>query len=151
MASARYTRYSVRQKEQGRQAQESSHRFASDSLCAALPLMADSLPTEIKASLSLVTPPPSTPTALALTKAVRVLPSATLRFLRLKLLKLFKAPRGSEAELWIRMVNGELAPLGDIREADDDKEIDWWLESGSEVVLCTKKPNEGWCDNDRML
>jgi hypothetical protein len=113
--------------------------------------MADSLPTEIKASLSLVTPPPSTPTALALTKAVRVLPSATLRLLRLKLLKLFKAPRGSEAELWIRMVNGELAPLGDIREADDDKEIDWWLESGSEVVLCTKKPNEGWCDNDRML
>jgi len=106
---------------------------------------------EIKASLSLVTPPPSTPTALALTKAVRVLPSATLRLLRLKLLKLFKTPRGSEAELWIRMVNGELAPLGDIRGADDDKEIDWWLESGSEVVLCTKKPNEGWCDNDRML
>jgi len=93
---------------------------------------------EIKASLSSVSPPPSTPTALALTQTVRVLPSAPLRILCLKLMKLFKTPRGTEGELWIRMVDGGLAPLGRTGGGDDDKEIDWWLESGSEVVLCTK-------------
>lgn len=72
---------------------------------------------------------------------MKVLPSAPLRILRLKLLKLFKTPRGSEGELWIRMADGELAPLGDTGGADDDKEIDWWLESGSEVVLYAKKCN----------
>ncbi len=75
---------------------------------------------------------------LALTRVVKVLPSTPLRILRLKLLKLFKAPRGSEGELWMRMTDGRLVPLGDIRGADEDKDIDWWLESGSEVVLCTK-------------
>lgn len=100
--------------------------------------MPDHLLPEIKASLSSVSPPPSTPKALALTQAVKVLPSAPLRILRLKLLKLFKTPRDAEGELWIRMADGELAPLGDIGGADDDKEIDWWLESGSEVVLCAK-------------
>jgi len=93
---------------------------------------------EIKASLSLVSPPPSVSIALALTQTVRVLPSAPLRILCLKLMKLFKVPRGTEGELWMRMVNGELAPLGGTGGADDDKEIDWWLENGSEVVLCTK-------------
>jgi len=78
------------------------------------------------------------PTALALAQTVRVLPSAPLRILCLKLMKLFKVPRGTEGKLWMRMVNGELAPLGGTGGADDDKEIDWWLESGSEVVLCTK-------------
>jgi tubulin-specific chaperone E len=71
--------------------------------------------------------------------AVKVLPSAPLRFLRLKLLKLFKAPRGAEGELWIRMADGGFSPLGDFGGADDDKEIDWWLESGSQVVLYIKK------------
>ena len=36
------------------------------------------------------------------------------------------------------MADGEFAPLGDTGGADDDKEVDWWLESGSEVVLCPK-------------
>jgi len=93
---------------------------------------------EIKASHSEVSPSP-TPKALALTKAVKVLPSAPLRILRLKLLKLFKAPRGAESELWFRVADGEFAPLGDIRGADDNKEIDWWLEGGSEVVIFIKK------------
>lgn len=93
---------------------------------------------EIKASFSTVSPPPSTTNMLALTKIVKVLPSAPLRILRLKLLKLFKAPRGTESDLWMRMGDGKPVPLGDIGGADDDKEIDWWLESGSEVVLCIR-------------
>ncbi|KAI9460039.1 hypothetical protein F5148DRAFT_1217935 [Russula earlei] len=93
---------------------------------------------EIRTSFSAVSPPPST-NELSLTKAVKVLPSSPLRILRLKLLKLFNAPRGVESELWIRMANGEQAPLGDLGGADDDKEIDWWLESGSEVVLALKR------------
>ncbi|KAI0282126.1 hypothetical protein BGY98DRAFT_955847 [Russula aff. rugulosa BPL654] len=92
---------------------------------------------EIKASLSAVSPPPST-NVLALTKVVKVLPSAPLRILRLKLLKLFKAPRGTEGDLWMRMRDGKPVPLGDIGGADDDKDIDWWLETGSEVVLCIR-------------
>ncbi|KAI0306717.1 hypothetical protein B0F90DRAFT_1623181 [Multifurca ochricompacta] len=94
---------------------------------------------EIKASLSAVSPPPSAPEALKLTKPVKVLPSAPLRILRLKLLKLFKSPRGAECDLWIRMADGNLTPLGDIAAADDDKEIDWWLENGSEVVIYVKE------------
>lgn len=93
---------------------------------------------EIKASFSAVSPPPSTTNVLALTKVVKVLPSTPLRILRLKLLKLFKAPRGIEVELWMRMRDGKSVPLGDIGGADDDKYIDWWLESGSEVVLCVR-------------
>lgn len=101
--------------------------------------MLDNLFIEIKASFSAVSPPPSTTTnALALTKVVKVLPSAPLRILRLKLLKLFKVPRGTEGNLWMRMRDGKPVPLGDIGGADDDKDIDWWLESGSEVVLCTR-------------
>jgi len=94
---------------------------------------------EIKASLSAISPPPIAPTALVLTKAVKVLPSAPLRILRLKLLKVFKAPRGAEGELWIRTADGGLTPLGDTGGADEDKEIDWWLEGDSEVVLYVKK------------
>jgi tubulin-specific chaperone E len=101
-------------------------------------LMLDHILIEIKASFSAVSPPPSTMEVLALTKNVKVLPSAPLRTLRLKLLKLFKAPRGTEGELWMRMADGNFVPLGGIGEADDDRDIDWWLESGSEVVLCTK-------------
>lgn len=93
---------------------------------------------EIKASFSVVSPPPSTANVLALTKVVKVLPSAPLRILRLKLLKLFKAPRGTDGDLWMRMRDGKPVPLGDNEGADDDKDIDWWLESGSEVVLCIK-------------
>lgn len=96
------------------------------------------IPIEIKASFSAVSPPPSTTKVLVSTKVVKVLPSAPLRILRLKLLKLFKAPRGVSGELWIRMADGKLVLLGDTGGADDDKDIDWWLESGSEVVLCTK-------------
>jgi hypothetical protein len=98
--------------------------------------MFDHLPIEIKASFSAVSPPASTTNVLALTKVVKVLPSMPLRILRLKLLKLFKAPRGTEGGLWMRMGDGKPVPLGDIGGADDDKDIDWWLESGSEVVLC---------------
>jgi tubulin-specific chaperone E len=97
------------------------------------------LPIEIKASLSGVSPPLPAPNTLALTRAVKVLPSAPLRILRLKLLKLFMAPRGAGGELWIRMADGGFTPLGDIGGADDDKEIDWWLENDSEVVLYVKQ------------
>ena len=137
-ASARYTRYNTRQKRQGRYAQEPSHWFGLTFLLTILLLMLDHSPIEIKASFSAVSPPPSTTKVLALTKVVKVLSSAPLRILRLKLLKLFKAPRGASGELWMRMADGKLVPLGDIGGADDDKDIDWWLESGSEVVLCTR-------------
>jgi hypothetical protein len=100
--------------------------------------MLDHLPIEIKASFSAVDPPLSRAKVLALTKVVKVLPSAPLRILRLKLLKLFKIPRGVSGELWMRLADGKLVQLGDVGGADDDKDIDWWLESGSEVVLCTK-------------
>jgi hypothetical protein len=103
--------------------------------------MLDHLLIEIKASFSAVSPPPSTTNVLALTEVVKVLPSAPLRILRLKLLKLFKAPRGTEGDLWMRMRDGKPVPLGDIGGADDDKDIDWWLESGSEVVLCIRNRN----------
>jgi len=93
---------------------------------------------EISASFSVDSPPQSTE-AMRLTKTVKVLPSTPLRILRLRLLKLFKAPRRAECELWIRMADGEHVPLGDLGGTDDDKEIDWWLESGSEVVLCAKE------------
>ena len=90
---------------------------------------------EIKASLSSVSPPSSATQALMLTKPVKVLPSASLRILRLKLLKLFKASRDAESELWVRTADGEFIPLGDNAGTDDDKEIDWWVGNDSEVVL----------------
>lgn len=74
-----------------------------------------------------------------LTKPVKVLPSASLRILRLTLLKLFKAPRDAESELWVRMADGKVTPLGDNAGTDDDKEIDWWLGNDSEVLLYVKK------------
>ncbi|KAH9180398.1 hypothetical protein EDB89DRAFT_2238261 [Lactarius sanguifluus] len=94
---------------------------------------------EIKASLSSVSPPSSAPQALMLTKPVKVLSSASLRNLRLKLLKLFKVPRDAESELWIRTADGQVAPLGDNAGTDDDKEIDWWVGNDSEVLLYVKK------------
>ena len=74
-----------------------------------------------------------------LTKPVKVLPSASLRVLRLTLLKLFKAPRGAESELWARTADGKVTPLGDNAGTDDGKEIDWWLGNDSEVLLYVKK------------
>lgn len=74
-----------------------------------------------------------------LTKPVKVLSSASLRILRLKLLRLFKAPRDAESELWIRTADGEVTPLGDNAGTDDDKEIDWWVGNDSEVLLYVKK------------
>jgi len=100
--------------------------------------MLDHLSIEISASFSVDSPPQLTE-AMSSTKTVKVFPSTPLRILRLRLLKVFKAPRGAECELWLRMANGEHVPFGDLGGADDDKEIDWWLESGSEVVLCTPK------------
>ncbi|KAH9060015.1 hypothetical protein EDB87DRAFT_1618027 [Lactarius vividus] len=94
---------------------------------------------EIKASLSSVSPPSSAPQALMLTKPVKVLSSASLRNLRLKLLKLFKVPRDAGSELWIRTADGQVAPLGDNAGTDDDKEIDWWVGNDSEVLLYVKK------------
>lgn len=94
---------------------------------------------EIKATLSPVSPPSSATQALMLTKPVKVLPSASLRILRLTLLKLFKAPRDAESELWVRTVDGKVTPLGDNAGTDDDKEIDWWVGNDSEVLLYVKK------------
>jgi hypothetical protein len=96
-------------------------------------------PIEIKATLSPVSPPSSATQALMLTKPVKVLPSASLRILRLTLLKVFKAPRDAESELWVRTVDGKVTPLGDNAGTDDDKEIDWWVGNDSEVLLYVKK------------
>jgi len=94
---------------------------------------------EIKATLASDSPPSPATQALMLTKPVKVLPSASLRMLRLKLLKLFKAPRDAESELWIRTADGKVSPLGDSAGTDDDKEIDWWVGNDSEVLLYVKK------------
>lgn len=94
---------------------------------------------EIKASLSSDSPLSSANQALMLTKPVKVLSSASLRILRLKLLKLFKAPRDAESELWVRTADGKVTPLGDNAGTDDDKEIDWWVGNDSEVLLYVKK------------
>ncbi|KAI0273469.1 hypothetical protein BC834DRAFT_990854 [Gloeopeniophorella convolvens] len=94
---------------------------------------------EIRAGLSTTSPSTSAPDVLASAKSVSVLPSAPLRVMRLKVFKLFKTPRGTEGELWVRMADGSFAPLGDATGADEEREIDWWLESGSEVVLYIKQ------------
>ena len=95
-------------------------------------------PIEIKATLSSVCPPSSATQALMSTKHVKVLPSASLRIFRLKLLKLFKVPRDAESELWIRTADGRFTPLGDNAGTDDDKEIDWWVGNDTEVLLYVK-------------
>jgi len=96
-------------------------------------------PIEIKASLSSFNPQSTATQALISTKPVKVLSSASVRVLRLRLLKLFKVPRGTESELWIRTADGKVALLGDIAGTDDDKEIDLWIGNGSEVWLYVKQ------------
>ncbi|KAI0064708.1 RNI-like protein [Artomyces pyxidatus] len=93
---------------------------------------------QIKATLSSISPPPESPTALPPSVAVRVLPTASLRLLRLKLLKVFKAPRGASAAIWVRMADGKLAAIGE-PGGDDGRELDWWLEEGCEIVVHVKE------------
>ena len=53
-----------------------------------------------------------------------------------KLLKSLKAPRGAQADLWVRMVGGAHSRIGEPDGSDEGREIGWWLEEGSEVMLC---------------
>ncbi|KAI0053913.1 hypothetical protein FA95DRAFT_1551690 [Auriscalpium vulgare] len=89
----------------------------------------------ITARLSPTAPPPQSPSELASPISVRILPTAPLRHLRLKLLKSFKAPRGAAATVWMRMADGRLARIGEPDGSEDGREVDWWLEEGAEVVV----------------
>ena len=68
----------------------------------------------------------------------RILPTAPLRTVRMKLLKSLKAPRGSKADLWVRMLGGVYRRIGEPDGSDEGREIGWWLDEGSEVVLCVQ-------------
>lgn len=88
----------------------------------------------------------SPPTATSLSSppiAVRVLPTAPLRHLRLKLLKSFKAPRGAKADVWLKMADGKFSELGGggmgDEGAEEGREVEWWLEEGSELAVFIKK------------
>lgn len=72
---------------------------------------------------------------------IRILPSAPLRLLRLKLQKVFKAPRGTRADVWMHMADGKFSRLGNLdgeKGVDENKEIGWWLDEGAKVVVCLK-------------
>ncbi|KAI0317464.1 hypothetical protein OF83DRAFT_1276525 [Amylostereum chailletii] len=83
-------------------------------------------------------PSPPDPSRVASFSDVRILPSAPLRIARLKLLKSLKAPRDAQAEMWVRMSDGSFSSLESQDGADEGREIGWWLEEGSEVVLRLK-------------
>lgn len=69
-------------------------------------------------------------------QVVRILPTAPLRTVRMKLLKSLKAPRGAKADLWVRMLGGVYSRIGESDGSDEGREIGWWLDEESEVVLC---------------
>ncbi|THH19470.1 hypothetical protein EW146_g1699 [Bondarzewia mesenterica] len=98
---------------------------------------------EIQAILS-SSPPyasaPPTPSASPVT--LRILPTAPLRLLRLKLQKAFKAPRGARADVWVRMADDKLSRLGSLdgnADADESREVGWWLEEGAEIMVWLEK------------
>ncbi|EIM89769.1 uncharacterized protein STEHIDRAFT_166103 [Stereum hirsutum FP-91666 SS1] len=97
----------------------------------------------IQLSATMTSTSPPTPTSLSTPIAVRVLPTAPLRHLRLKLLKSFKAPRGSQTEVWLKMADGKFSELGGgglgDESAEEAREVEWWLEEGSELAVFIKK------------
>ena len=83
------------------------------------------------------TGPPSGQLAPVQTLALKVLPTMSVRTLRLKLAKAFRLARSEQAavRLWLRMPQNAYAEL----EADDGRDLSWWgLEDGSEVVLASQ-------------
>lgn len=91
---------------------------------------------DLTASTSNISPPNSASLSSP-PITVRILPTAHLKHLRLKLLKSLKAPRGAKAELWLKMADGKFAQLADTDEggADEDKEVEWWLENDSDLAV----------------
>ena len=83
-------------------------------------------------------PDPLDPSKFGISTIIPILPNTSLRAIRLKLSKSLKAPRGAQADLHMRMSDGGFTVLGSADGSDENKEIDWWLEEGSEVVLCLK-------------
>ncbi|KZV65417.1 hypothetical protein PENSPDRAFT_655794 [Peniophora sp. CONT] len=90
----------------------------------------------IKVSLVHAFEPPENSEGIPEPQVVRILPTAPLRTVRMKLLKSMKAPRGAKADLWVRMVGGVYRRIGESDGSDEGREIDWWLDEESEVVLC---------------
>ena len=71
------------------------------------------------------------------TRTVKVLPTMSVRALRLKLAKSFKLPKSdqSNCRLWLRMPQDAYAEM---EVTDDGHDLSWWgLENGSEVVLAS--------------
>ncbi|KAI0032818.1 hypothetical protein K488DRAFT_49021 [Vararia minispora EC-137] len=80
--------------------------------------------------------PPTNAASFPAPTTTRVLPTMPLRLVRLKLLKVLKAPRGVTAELWKRMADDSFSRIGDSDGSDDAREIEWWVDDGDEVVVC---------------
>lgn len=80
--------------------------------------------------------PPSTPGAGAGdAQSIKVLPSMTMRTLRMKLAKTFKLTKAEQAgvRMWLRMPDGAYA---EVDLTDDNHQLDWWgLEDGSEIAV----------------
>ncbi|KAF9261399.1 hypothetical protein L218DRAFT_870040 [Marasmius fiardii PR-910] len=66
--------------------------------------------------------------------ALRVLPTMTLKLLRLKIRKLMKVPPRDEITVWVKMPDGQWVELETDR---DQQDLDWLgLENGSQVACC---------------
>ncbi|VDB82704.1 unnamed protein product [Peniophora sp. CBMAI 1063] len=90
----------------------------------------------IKVSLVHASQPPENSESIPEAQVVRILPTAPLRTVRMKLLKSLKAPRGARADVWVRMLGGAYSRIGEPDGSDEGREIAWWLDEESEVVLC---------------
>ena len=80
--------------------------------------------------------PPESSEGIIEPQVIRILPTAPLRTVRMKLLKSMKSPRGAKADLWVRMLGGVYRRIGESDGSDEGREIGWWLDEDSEVVLC---------------
>ena len=65
--------------------------------------------------------------------SIRVLPTMSLRNLRLKVCKTLKYdPRNTEINCWLQMTDGSLMMLG---HENDARDLDWLgIENGSQII-----------------
>jgi hypothetical protein len=103
----------------------------------------------VKAAIVRAPQPPTDPSAIPPPTIIRVLPTTPLRTLYLKLLKLARIPRNkgdnsdTHAELWLKMADGSFSRIArDLDGVEMSREIGWWLEEMSEVLLCIRKQQQ---------
>jgi hypothetical protein len=64
---------------------------------------------------------------------LRVLPSMSLRVLRIKILKTLGMPRNAFIDLWLKMTDGNYVQIPSEHDAQD---LSWWgIENGSDVFV----------------